>query len=211
MPPRRPSAPLSYTNGLRPLNQTGSGTLLDLSMPVSTVNDWAESIAHATKHANRDITTAEFQPELARRILPRHLIFKSPIAKFRLGDTRKRDEKLWKWRTDAKGTRLVEHSSQSIRETMMLDPRGEVVGRVMLPDPQLHRKSERTYDFVLLSEAQFFGDEAKIESGDYSLFNVMMVEWEDCGRPFARRAALGRVTKAAWWGCAGSWEMVVLG
>lgn len=67
------------------------------------------------------------------------------------------------------------------------------------------------YDFVLVSEAQYFGDERDVEVGEFPLFNVMLVHvWrrEDAGGDagaaiLAERVAMGRVKKEAWWDAVG--------
>ncbi|KAK0636810.1 heterokaryon incompatibility protein-domain-containing protein [Bombardia bombarda] len=96
-----------------------------------------------------------------------------------------------------------------IRETAVLDGSGEQVGKVVLPDPEAQPGlggagappsspgSGWLFDFIMVSEAQFFGDERNVEVGEYPLFNVMLVKWGEGRRPFATRVAMGKITKDA--------------
>ncbi len=62
---------------------------------------------------------------------------------------------------------------------MIVGSSGETVGRVTLPDPDEYTPSPRLYDFIILSEGQFFGDEKNVEIGEYPLFNVMLISWSN--------------------------------
>jgi hypothetical protein len=65
------------------------------------------------------------------------------------------------------------------------------------------------YEFVLLSEGQFWGDEERVGGQGMSLYNVMAVEWDN-RREFATRVGVGKVSKVAWWGAQASAEVVIL-
>jgi hypothetical protein len=121
----------------------------------------------------------------------RHLIFKTSIAQFPLGLTAPRTERLWR----AKGEVPVPADESYIYETELLNRRSQVVGRVVLPD---RRRPPVTAvcDFVVISEAQFFGDEERVDVNRYRLYNVMTIEWDSEHR-IASRLALGRVYKHA--------------
>lgn len=57
------------------------------------------------------------------------------------------------------------------------------------------------HEFVVLSEAQYLTLDQKVDqeesSAKFSLYNVMLIEWDD-GRNIAYRLGLGRIYKAAW-------------
>ena len=95
---------------------------------------------------------------------------------------------------------------------MILDAAGGEVGRVVLPDPDAHTPgaAPHPYDFILVSEGQFFGDEKSIDGAEYPLFNVMMVSWKNGQAPFATRLAMGKVNKEAWWKATNKEELVCL-
>ncbi|KAG6353619.1 hypothetical protein INS49_005581 [Diaporthe citri] len=93
-------------------------------------------------------------------------------------ETRLRIETLWR-RTGATSdvsSKLVSHKTQHIYETALLNKNRLEVGRVVLPDPVVHQPSDNLYDFIMLSEAQYHGDEVNVDVGDHHLLNIMMIE-----------------------------------
>ncbi|KDN60751.1 putative conserved hypothetical protein, partial [Colletotrichum sublineola] len=72
----------------------------------------------------------------------------------------------------------------------------DVVGYVV-PTNRHQKLNEMAFDFVPLSESQYWGNEKRVDVDDYPLYNVMMVEW-DHSRKIAVRLGLGKVQKDAW-------------
>jgi Heterokaryon incompatibility protein (HET) len=66
------------------------------------------------------------------------------------------------------------------------------------------------YDFIVLSEAQYFGTERSIDVVDYPLYNVMLVSAKDANN-VRTRLGLGKIFKHAWRLSNPVEEVVVLG
>ncbi|KAH7009670.1 heterokaryon incompatibility protein-domain-containing protein [Ilyonectria destructans] len=187
---------------LRPLNKTGLGLALDNDVDSK---EWNKLVSAAT--GNLDCSMPSLHNSIARLLTDQHLVFRTKIAQFRLGKTRIRTDTTWKRNDTGK---LIVSSELEIRETPIMGG-GIEVGRVWLPDPDGYTPDQLLYDFALISEAQYFGDEDCVDFTDYPLFNVMLLGREDGGWPFARREAMGRVTKKAWRLVPSREEVVVLG
>jgi hypothetical protein len=140
----------------------------------------------------------------------RHLICTTFIASFRLRSATPRTERLWK-RTQ-KG--LVVETELIVPEVEVLLPGSEgaygeeVVGRVVMTD-QRKRVSGGLYDFIVLSEAQFWGDEKRVDVVGMPFYNVLVVEW-DTRKEFAARLGIGKVRKDGWWKAQPRRDVVVL-
>lgn len=208
---------------LRPLNSTGLGLALG---PTTDMANWLDATSKALVHHSnlQQRTLPASQPSTnywKRHLRPNyHVVLTTLVAQFALGETRLRDEILWQKRGD--DGKLHASRGLKIRETFILDRDEREIGRVVLPSIAAMPQRSSCYDFILLSEAQFFGDEESIEvMGEYPLFNVIMVRWVDRdygnggrgsqGPRFAERIALGRITKGGWWGAGCREEVVVLG
>lgn len=139
------------------------------------------------------------------------LIFKTRGAQFRLGETRLRMETLWRRTGDNSDVsrKLMSHSTLHIYETAILNEKRLEVGRVVLPDPVVHQASDNLHDFIMLSEAQYYGDELNVDVGDHPLLNIMMIQWDE-NRTFATRLATGKIKKKDWWSAPGREELVIL-
>ncbi|KAF2102105.1 hypothetical protein NA57DRAFT_73541 [Rhizodiscina lignyota] len=59
-------------------------------------------------------------------------------------------------------------------ETEIVDERRKVIGKVKLHAG--HDVDGARKDFIIISETEYFGDEARVDVGDYPLYNVMLVE-----------------------------------
>ena len=222
LPPRRGTTPIFSPSPrsdslLRPLNKTGLGLAF---APEVDITDWNGSVRDATN--NLDQSVPSLPAHIVRHLTEQHLVFRTRVAQFYLGETRTRTKIIWKRDQDATATgtsnsniKPMVHSQLKIRETAILDRHGAEVGRCILPDPDARRAAQQPHDFVFVSEAQFFGDERCVDVGGYPLFNVMLLRWSAAdgalGRPFASRVAMGRVTKEAFWSATYSEEVVVLG
>lgn len=134
----------------------------------------------------------------------RHLVCSTSVAKFRLRSTNPRHETLY--RKSNKG--LVIDTLLLITEAEILDAADNVVGRVV-PTDQRKGLSSSHYDFILLSEAQYWGNENRVDVSGYPLFNVMVVSY-DIRREFASRIGLGRIHKDAWWKAYPQEQVVIL-
>jgi hypothetical protein len=136
----------------------------------------------------------------------RHLVCETQVASFRLRKrgNPQRNEKLW--RRTPKG--MVVDKELTIAEIDVLDHSGEAVGTVIPTDGRRGVSSE-PYHLILLSEAQYCGDEKRVDVSGMPLFNVMLVEW-DIQRQFATRMGVGKVRKTAWWEAGPELKTVVL-
>ncbi|KAF6828642.1 hypothetical protein CPLU01_08411 [Colletotrichum plurivorum] len=83
---------------------------------------------------------------------------------------------------------------ETVHESKILHD-GEEKGRVILHDP-VKPPEGSFWEFAVLSEAQYLGDEERVDSLGYPLLNVMLIERQAEGK--ASRAGLGRVYKSAW-------------
>jgi hypothetical protein len=137
-----------------------------------------------------------------------HLVFRTQISKFKLGwhsqiqDIQIETERELNDDLDLSGSALVEPMH-------IWDVNGQEVGRVQVHEPE-RIVSGVGYDFIVLSEAQYFGDEQSIEVADYPLYNVMLVSPKDA-TTVRTRLGLGKVFKHAWRLSNPVEELVVLG
>lgn len=190
-----PDAPVS----LLPVNGHGMG----LALGPSDDNE----LYKFQEDAQRLRTTAPHIPPAINPSVPldmRHLVCETQVAQFKLRRVTPRTETLWK-RTD-KG--LAIDSELTIPEAEVLDATGAVVGRVV-PTDQRRGLASGLYDFILLSESQYWGNEARVDVAGLPLFNVMFVEW-DTRKEFAARVGLGKVMKRAWWDAKPTKQVVIL-
>ncbi|KAK8130530.1 HET-domain-containing protein [Apiospora kogelbergensis] len=123
----------------------------------------------------------------------RHLVCETQAASFRLRAKEPREEHLWKQGED--GTAVVAKTLH-IREAEILDDADNVVGYI-IPTDKGKDIATPAYDFVLLSESQYWGNETRIDVVGFPLYNVMAVEWDEY-RVFAERVGVGKISKVAW-------------
>ncbi|KAK4223547.1 hypothetical protein QBC38DRAFT_516704 [Podospora fimiseda] len=163
--------------------------------------EWSDSVHSALNYIDRDINLSSIPFKFDQSSVGHHLVFRTYTGQFGLGPTRWRTETLWKRNKESK---VLRYKELEIRETAILDHGGEQqeIGRVMLPDPQEipnTRSLSGLYDFIVISEAQFFGDEKSVEVGEWGLFNVMMVDRSRGSEGMCTRFGMGKITKDAWW------------
>jgi hypothetical protein len=137
-----------------------------------------------------------------------HLVFRTQISQFKL-----------RWDSEIQDAHSEsEHdpdeepdSSRSppMESTPIWDVNGREVGRVQVHEPE-KIVSGMNYDFIVLSEAQYFGNERSIDVVDYPLYNVMLVSGKDTTN-VRTRLGLGKLFKHAWRLSAPVEEVVVLG
>ncbi|KAK8010010.1 hypothetical protein PG990_008975 [Apiospora arundinis] len=128
------------------------------------------------------------------RLNNRHLVCKTQAARFRLRQREKtpRKEQLWEY-VDGK----VEPAKElEILEAEILNESYEVVGYV-IPTDQGKTIATHPYDFIILSESQYWGNEKRIDVVGFPLYNVMVVVWDTMG-VFAERFGVGKISKSAW-------------
>ncbi|KAK6853899.1 hypothetical protein PG995_010711 [Apiospora arundinis] len=128
------------------------------------------------------------------RLNNRHLVCKTQAARFRLRQREKtpRKEQLWD-RVDGK----VEPAKElEILEAEILNESYEVVGYV-IPTDQGKTIATHPYNFIVLSESQYWGNEKRIDVVGFPLYNVMVVVWDTMG-VFAERFGVGKISKSAW-------------
>lgn len=192
------------TGVLRPMNGTGLGIAFEAR---TDLERWKKFLNQGINDQSEPKLSAL---QLSTIMEGECLVFKTRSAQFRLGETRLRIETLWRRTgdTDASSS-LISHSTQHIYETPILDKSRLEVGRVVLPDPVVYQPSDNLYDFIILSEAQYYGDEVNVDVGDHPLFNIMMIEWHK-NRTFATRLATGKIKKKDWWSALGREDLVIL-
>ncbi|KAI0007126.1 heterokaryon incompatibility protein-domain-containing protein, partial [Xylariaceae sp. FL0662B] len=208
-PPIKPSSEIR--GDLNPVNGTGLGLASDSAQ---TLEEWQQ--AHKTLfHHNTCIDIGrDLPPRMTAGLDERHLIFRTSTARFRLGNKTLRSETLFRYSATASAS-LVPEQRLWIHETEILDARSFAVGRVVLPDAMEVVQHAEYRDFVVVSEAQYFGDEeerVRIFRGseEYPLYNVMMVRWDESRPHFATRAAMGKVFKEAWMEASPTDQLVIL-
>ena len=182
---------------LTPLNRSGLGIALELARPST---DWTDAITKPV--LDLDMISADVSSSLSHQ----HLIFKTEVGQFSLGATHRRLEVIYKRNSSA----IIEDHTLHIPETEILDESKRCVGKVVLPDPSQAPSSSKRYDFIIISEAQYFGDEDRVDVMRFPLYNVMLVRWAP-KRPFAERVALGKVFKYGWKGTNTQEELIILG
>ena len=102
------------------------------------------------------------------------------------------------------------------RTYKLVDSEYSYVGFVRLDGQEPEWIGGNRHEFIVLSEAQYYGFGPEkgraLEgySGEYPLYNVMLVEWDAEGQ-VASRLELGRVSKAAWKAAHPVAKIVVLG
>jgi hypothetical protein len=137
-----------------------------------------------------------------------HLVFRTQISQFKL-----------RWHSQIQEIHgEAEHelndeldsSDSAATEPMHIwDVNGKEVGRVQVHEPE-KIVSGMDYDFIVLSEAQYFGNERSIDVVDYPLYNVMLVSVKD-ETNVRTRLGLGKLFKHAWRLSNPVEEVVVLG
>ncbi|WQF81216.1 Putative heterokaryon incompatibility [Colletotrichum destructivum] len=144
-----------------------------------------------------------------------HLICESQVATFQLKVLREpRVEVLWRMEQDNIVQEQIHHDRNQgnhqdktrqdfeavethiIKEHEIRDENGIVVGHVVPTNGQ-QLLNDMKFNFVLLSESQYWGNENRVDVDDYPLYNVMMVEWDHSGK-IASRLGLGKIRKEAW-------------
>ncbi|KAI1080752.1 heterokaryon incompatibility protein-domain-containing protein [Whalleya microplaca] len=180
---------------LKPVNNTGLGLSSDSAQ---TLQDWRQ--AHKTPFHSAPLTIHDLPPSALASLDARHLLFRSSTAQFRLGNKTLRAETLYTYSTT---TANLEPAQQLwIHEIEILDAKSFAVGRATLHDAMEVVAPAACYDFVVLSEAQYFGNEERGFAGsggdEYPLYNVMMVRWDERRPHFATRVAMGKIYKDAW-------------
>jgi hypothetical protein len=137
-----------------------------------------------------------------------HLVFRTQLSQFTLRwDSQVQDipsetELALNAEPDSSG-------SAPVKPMPICDADGVEVGRVQVHEPETIVPGA-DYDFVVLSEAQYFGDEPSIDVVDYPLYNVMLVSARDA-TDVRTRLGLGKLFKHAWRLSNPVEEIVVLG
>ena len=137
-----------------------------------------------------------------------HLVFRTQVSQFKL---------LWhsqnqdiKSETESELNDELDSSDSAPMEPMNIwDVEGREVGRVQVHEPG-KIVSGMDYDFIVLSEAQYFDNEESIDVVDYRLYNVMLVSAKDAAN-VRTRLGLGKLFKHAWRLSKPAEEVVVLG
>jgi hypothetical protein len=137
-----------------------------------------------------------------------HLVFNTQISQFKL-----------RWHSQVQVIRSeserelddeLDSSDSAPTEPMHIwDVNGREVGRVQVHEPE-KIVTGMDYDFIVLSEAQYFGNERSIDAVDYSLYNVMLVSVKDATN-MRTRLGLGKLFKHAWRLSNPVEEVIVLG
>ncbi|KAK6827356.1 hypothetical protein PG987_010697 [Apiospora arundinis] len=125
----------------------------------------------------------------------RHLVCETQAARFRLRQREKKPRKETLWKQDVDG-KPVPAKELEILEAEILNDSDEVVGYV-IPTDQGKTIATHPYDFIVLSESQYWGNEKRIDVVGFPLYNVMVVVWDTMG-VFAERFGVGKISKSAW-------------
>ncbi|KAK7996534.1 rab-GTPase-TBC domain-containing protein [Apiospora arundinis] len=125
----------------------------------------------------------------------RHLVCETQAARFRLRQREKKPRKETLWKQDVDG-KPVPAKELEILEAEILNESDEVVGYV-IPTDQGKTIATHPYDFIVLSESQYWGNEKRIDVAGFPLYNVMVVVWDTMG-VFAERFGVGKISKSAW-------------
>jgi len=137
-----------------------------------------------------------------------HLVFRTQISHFKIGRHPQiqgiQNETEYELDDDS-----VSSDFAPMEPMQIWDKNGREVGRVQVHEPE-KIVSGMNYDFVVLSEAQYFGDEKSIDVVDYPLYNVMLVSEKDATN-VRTRLGLGKLYKHAWRLSNYVEEVVVLG
>ncbi|KAN0120361.1 HET domain containing protein [Hyaloscypha variabilis] len=137
-----------------------------------------------------------------------HLVFRTQSSKFKL----RWDSQTPDTHSDSEHDPDVEPDSSQplpVESMPIWDVNGREVGTVQVHEPE-KIVSGVLYNFVVLSEAQYFGTERSIDVVDYPLYNVMLVSEKD-KNDVRTRLGLGKLFKHAWRLSAPVEEIVVLG
>ncbi|KAF4302774.1 hypothetical protein GTA08_BOTSDO08741 [Botryosphaeria dothidea] len=134
----------------------------------------------------------------------RHLIFRTSCARFKVGNYWNREE-----------THLFleqsnpEMSTVTSSEVHILDSSEKFVGNMKLHSPDALAKIQSCErEFIVISEAQYFGSEKRVDVRGFPLYNVMLIKW-DTERNIAERRGLGKIYKHAW-KRANPWDDVIV-
>ena len=137
-----------------------------------------------------------------------HLVFRTQVSHFKL-----------RWRsripeiqseTDSELESEQDSSDAAPLKPMPIwDVDGKYIGEVQAHGPEKIVVGV-DYDFIVLSEAQYFGNELSIDVVDYPLYNVMLVSAKDANN-VRTRLGLGKLFKHAWRLSKPVDEVVVLG
>ncbi|KAK1709604.1 hypothetical protein BDP67DRAFT_471882 [Colletotrichum lupini] len=98
--------------------------------------------------------------------------------------------------TEARSPKLEIDKELRIWEAEILDDKGEVVGHV-IPTDRRQQFPRVKFDFMVLSKSQYWGNERRVDVGEFPLYNVMMIEW-DQRKEMATRLGVGKVQISAW-------------
>ncbi|KAI3539753.1 hypothetical protein CSPX01_08709 [Colletotrichum filicis] len=98
--------------------------------------------------------------------------------------------------TEAQSPKLEIDKELRIWEAEILDDKDEVVGHV-IPTDRRQQFPRVKFDFMVLSKSQYWGNERRVDVGEFPLYNVMMIEW-DQRKETATRLGVGKVQISAW-------------
>ncbi|KAL9111784.1 MAG: hypothetical protein Q9227_003843 [Pyrenula ochraceoflavens] len=186
-PPRPPQKPQTQS--------ASSSSLLDVATRSETwptqVNRLSEVISFRT--TVQAATPPSVQPQLKNILDDRHLVFETQAATLVVGQSCHRKRKL-----SAKSGSIFVHEQLQLAadgdERFMLDSNRERIGVAKLHGPRPYRDSSFV-EALLLSGAQFFGTEKKVDVLGYPLYNILLVKRDETG--LSERIGLGKVFKHA--------------
>ncbi|KAE9368104.1 HET-domain-containing protein [Stipitochalara longipes BDJ] len=137
-----------------------------------------------------------------------HLVFRTQISQFKL-----------RWDSETQDNHSEsEHDPDDEPDLRISLPRnpmpiwdanGRDIGEIRVHEPEKILSGVK-YDFIILSEAQYFGAERSIDVVDFPLYNVMLVSGKDTNN-VRTRLGLGKLFKHAWKLSKPADEVVVLG
>ena len=124
-----------------------------------------------------------------------HLVFRTQVSHFKLRWHSRIPE--IQSETDSELESELDSSDAAPLKPMPIwDVDGKYIGEVQAHGPEKIVVGV-DYDFIVLSEAQYFGNELSIDVVDYPLYNVMLVSAKDANN-VRTRLGLGKLFKHAW-------------
>ncbi|KAL2352359.1 heterokaryon incompatibility protein-domain-containing protein [Cryomyces antarcticus] len=124
----------------------------------------------------------------------RHLVCKTGLTQLRLGSSCRRKQ----IETRRSGCAFIREElelADNGTERFILDERSDSVGILKIHGNDNYQESERV-EAIVLSVAQFFGTEKKVDVLGYPLFNIMIIKRGANG--IAERVGLGKIYRYAW-------------
>ncbi|KAF4782512.1 hypothetical protein HER10_EVM0013142 [Colletotrichum scovillei] len=200
---------------LMPVNSNGLGIVLDVPDVAKGLLDQALKLPTTQTSSAPVGHRGAALPQIPQHLLKAHcLVCVSQVAQFTMHAIDKaRTEILWKQKQRPNSRFEIPKENQDM-STGAQDPELEIAKELLITEAEIRGKDDevagfviptnskqsihlKAFDFVLLSESQYWGNEKRVDVNGFPLYNVMMVEWDHGGKT-ATRVGLGKIQKNAW-------------